>query len=89
VPTGAEAGDPDALVQSWYGVAAPAKTPAPVLAWLAEQFQRAMAQADVRAKLAAMDAEVMALDAAAFETLIEKERKRWGELIRQRKIQIQ
>lgn len=89
VPTIAEAGFPDALVQSWYGVAAPAKTPAPVLAWLNQQFQRVMAQPDVRAKLAALDAEVMALDAAGFDVLIEKERKRWGELIRQRKIQIQ
>ena len=36
-----------------------------------------------------MDAEVLGLDAAGFDALIEKERKRWGELIRQRKIQIQ
>ena len=89
VPTVAEAGYPDALVQSWYGVAAPAKTPAPVLGWLNQQYQRAMAQAEVRAKLAAMDAEVLALDAAGFDALIEKERKRWSELIRQRKIQMQ
>lgn len=48
-----------------------------------------MAHPDVRAKLAALDADVLALDAAGFDALIERERQRWGELIRRRKIQIQ
>lgn len=89
VPTVAEAGYSDALVQSWYGVAAPSKTPAPLVAWLSQQFQRSMARPDVRAKLAALDADMLALDAAGFDALIERERQRWGELIRRRKIQIQ
>ena len=89
VPTVAEAGYPDTLVQSWYGVAAPSRTPAPVVAWLSQQFQRGMAQPEVRAKLAGFDAEVLALDAARFDALIEKERQRWGELIARRRIQMQ
>lgn len=88
VPTIVEAGFPEALVQSWYGVAAPAKTPAPLVGWLSQQFQRAMASAETRAKLEAMDADVLALDGPKFDALIDSEYKRWGELIRRRKIQM-
>jgi tripartite-type tricarboxylate transporter receptor subunit TctC len=86
VPTVAEAGYPDVLVQSWYGVAAPAKTPAPIVAYLSQQFQRALAMPEIRAKLEGMDAEIMALDGPKFDILIEQEYTRWGELIRKRKI---
>jgi tripartite-type tricarboxylate transporter receptor subunit TctC len=88
VPTIAEAGFEDTLVQSWYGVAAPSKTPAPLVAWLSDQFQRAMAEPGVREKLVASDAEILGLDSAAFNRLIVAENKRWGELIRRRKIQL-
>ena len=86
VPTIAEAGYPEALVQSWYGIAAPAKTPAPVRQWLVEQFMQTLALPDTRAKLEAIDAEIMALDGAAFDALIASEYQRWGELIRKRGI---
>ncbi|WP_077002040.1 tripartite tricarboxylate transporter substrate binding protein [Variovorax sp. KK3] len=89
VPTVAEAGYPDTLVQSWYGVAAPSRTPAPVVAWLSQQFQRGMAQPEVRSRLAGFDAEVLALDGARFDALIDKERQRWGDLIARRRIQVQ
>ena len=51
VPTVSEAGFPDILVRSWYGVAAPAATPKPVIQFLNDQFQRTMADPSVRAKL--------------------------------------
>ncbi len=88
VPTVAEAGFPDVLVQSWYGVAAPAKTPTPVLAYLSEQFLRTLAQPDTRAKLEAIDAEIMALGGSAFDALIANEHLRWGELIKKRGIKM-
>ncbi|MFN0183293.1 MAG: Bug family tripartite tricarboxylate transporter substrate binding protein [Aquabacterium sp.] len=86
VPTIAEAGFPDALVQSWYGAAVPARTPPAITAWLSEQFMRTLAQPDVRAKLEGMSADVMALGATAFDALIEAETRRWGDLIRKRGI---
>jgi len=89
VPTVAEAGFSDTLVQSWYGVAALAKTPAPVVAWLGGQFQRAMASAEVRARLAALDTEILALDGPGFTALIAAETQRWGALIRKRGIRLQ
>ena len=88
VPTIAQAGYPDILVQSWYGIAAPAKTPAPVVEWLSQQFQRALAMPEVRARLAATDAEILALDAARFTELIAAETRRWGALIHKRGIRL-
>ena len=88
VPTIAQAGYPDILVQSWYGIAAPAKTPAPVVEWLSQQFQRALAMPEVRARLAATDAEILALDAARFTELIAVETRRWGALIHKRGIRL-
>lgn len=88
VPTIAEAGFSDTLVQSWYGVAALAKMPAPAVDWLSQQFQRAMASADVRSRLAAIDAEVLALDGPRFTELIAAETRRWGTLIQKRGIRL-
>jgi tripartite-type tricarboxylate transporter receptor subunit TctC len=88
VPTIAEAGFPEALVQSWYGIAAPAKTPAPIRNYLTEQFMQTLALPDTRAKLEAIDAEIMALDGAAFDALIASEYQRWGELIKRRGIKM-
>ena len=88
VPTVAEASLADVLVQSWYGIAAPAKTPAAVVAYLSEQVLRTLAQADTRSKFDAMDAEIMALPSAPFDALMDAEFKRWGELIRKRGIML-
>ncbi len=88
VPTVAEAGHPEALVQSWYGVAAPARTPGDVLAYLSEQFMLTLAQPAARGKLEALDAEIMALGAVGFNALIAAEHQRWGELIRARGIRV-
>ena len=88
VPTIAEAGYADTLVQSWYGVAAPEKTPAPIVQWLSQQFAQAMATPEVRARLAALDVEILALDGAGFTRLIATETQRWGALIRRRGIRL-
>lgn len=86
VPTVIEAGFPDVLVQSWYGVAAPARTPAAIVAYLSQQFQRALSLPDTRARLEAMDAEILAYDGPRLDQLIDSEYRRWGELIRKRRI---
>jgi tripartite-type tricarboxylate transporter receptor subunit TctC len=88
VPTVAEVGLPEVLVQSWYGVAAPARTPAPIVAYLSDQFMQSMAQPDTRAKLDGMDAELMAQPGPELDRLIDREFKRWGELIRKRNIKM-
>jgi tripartite-type tricarboxylate transporter receptor subunit TctC len=88
VPTIAEAGYPEALVQAWYGVAAPARTPAPVVAYLSTQFMQTLGLPEVRAKLAAMDAEILDLAGPEFDALMAREHLRWGELIKKRGIKM-
>lgn len=69
------------------GAAAPARTPDKVIAYLSGVLQQAMATADVRGKLAGLDAEILALDAQAFDRLIAAEQARWAALIKARNIQ--
>lgn len=88
VPTIAEAGFPDALVHSWYGVAAPRGTPAPIVKYLSDQMLATLAQPAVRARFDANDNEVLAMDHARFDALIKAEHQRWGGLIRSRGIKV-
>ena len=74
--------------RSWYGVAAPARTPAPIVAYLSDQFMQTMTQPDTRARLDAMDAELLAMPGPELDKLIEREFKRWGDLIRKRGIKM-
>ena len=60
----------------------------PVRQFLDEQFQRNMKLPAVREKLDAMECEILGLDGAHFDELIQSEYKRWGELIRARNIHI-
>jgi tripartite-type tricarboxylate transporter receptor subunit TctC len=87
VPTIAEAGFPDALVLPWYGISVPAKTPPAIIQFLSDRFQKALALPENRAKLEAMDAEILDLPAARYQALIDSEFKRWGALIKKRNIQ--
>ncbi len=87
VPTIAEAGYPEALVLSWYGISAPAKTPPAVIQFLSDRFQKVLAIPENRAKLESMDAEILDLPAARYQALIDSEFKRWGPLIKKRGIQ--
>nr|WP_315595739.1 tripartite tricarboxylate transporter substrate binding protein [uncultured Cupriavidus sp.] len=86
VPTIVEAGFPDTLVQSWYGLAVHASTPQPIADYLGATLQSAMATADVRNRLAALDAEILALDANRFDALMRSESTRWAALIKARHI---
>ncbi len=88
VPTIVEAGLPEVLVQAWYGIAAPAKTPTPVVDYLSQQFLKTLASAETRAKLESMDAEILAWDKARFNTTITNEFTRWGDVIKRRDIKM-
>jgi tripartite-type tricarboxylate transporter receptor subunit TctC len=76
VPTLAEAGYPEATSVSWFGLHAPAGTPAPVLAKIAAAVRAAAADPEVNAKIAALGAEVAYLDTRAFEDFLAAERRR-------------
>ena len=85
VPTIAEGGL-DVVVESWYGVLVPAKTPAPIVAKLNAAMVRVLAMPDVKEKLFAQGAEAVSNSPAEFEAIIKDELGKWEYVIREAKI---
>jgi tripartite-type tricarboxylate transporter receptor subunit TctC len=82
VPTFAEAGLPGFTVSPWFGLAAPARTPQPVVARLHAATAEALALPAVGGRLAELGAEILGAGPDAFAAFLEAERRRWGPLIR-------
>jgi tripartite-type tricarboxylate transporter receptor subunit TctC len=86
LPTIAEQGVPEVVVDSWYGLLVPAKTPAPVVAKLNAAMVKVLQTPEVREKLLAQGAEAASSSSADFEALIRDELKKWDYVIREAKI---
>jgi tripartite-type tricarboxylate transporter receptor subunit TctC len=86
VPTIAESGVPDCVVNSWYGALAPAKTPPEIVARLQAAFAQVLARPEVKAKLFQQGAEATASTSAEFERRIRAELKQWDYVIHEAKI---
>ena len=69
-------------VTPWYGVFAPAGTPAPLLSQLESLINRALDASDVREKLANVGAEPYKLDPAQFSALVRAELPRWARVVK-------
>jgi tripartite-type tricarboxylate transporter receptor subunit TctC len=83
VPTFAEAGVPGMYASAWYGVAAPAGTPAPVVAELNRQINSVLADPDIHKKLEAMGVQVgPAQSPEQFAKFMSDEVDRYGELVK-------
>ncbi|HEY8242131.1 MAG TPA: tripartite tricarboxylate transporter substrate binding protein [Casimicrobiaceae bacterium] len=85
VPTIAEGGL-DVVVESWYGVLVPAKTPAPIVARLNAAMVKVLALPDVKEKLFAQGAEAVSNSPVEFEAIIKDELGKWEYVIREAKI---
>lgn len=86
VPTVAEAGFPGFEAAVWYGFIGPAGLPAPIVARLHAEVQRALASDDVKRRLAAAGGEVLPGSTEQFAALLNSERVRYERLIREAKI---
>ncbi|CAM4058298.1 tripartite tricarboxylate transporter substrate binding protein [Bordetella muralis] len=82
-PTMAEAGVPGYDLMNWYGIVAPAGTPAPIIKQLNEALVEVMAQSDVRDRLAAGGMEATSSTPDGFGQLMATERAKWGKLVQQ------
>jgi tripartite-type tricarboxylate transporter receptor subunit TctC len=82
VPTIAEAGVPGYEATSWFGLFAPAKTPAPVVTRLNLALAKVLGQADVKKKIADQGAEPYAESPAQFAAFIQKETAKWGQVVK-------
>ena len=82
VPTTAEAGMPDLLAENWYGMVAPAGTPAAIVASLNKITAEAMRDPAVKAKLAVQGAELVGDSPEHFRGFIESETAKWARVIK-------
>ena len=86
VPTVAEQGFPNFEMTQWYGLMAPSKTPAPVLAKLAEETQKAVRAETMRKRLTDDTAFPVGGPPAEFAAFIAAEQKRWQPVIARARI---
>jgi tripartite-type tricarboxylate transporter receptor subunit TctC len=82
VPTTAEAGMPDLLIENWYGMVAPAGTPAAVVGTLNRVATEAMRDPAVKEKLASQGAELIGDTPEHFRGFIDDEIKKWEKVIK-------
>jgi tripartite-type tricarboxylate transporter receptor subunit TctC len=82
VPTVAESGVADFVVDSWYGALAPAKTPPAILARLNAAFVKVLENPQVKEKLFAQGAEAAPSTPAEFDKVIKDELAKWEYVIR-------
>jgi tripartite-type tricarboxylate transporter receptor subunit TctC len=82
VPTTAEVGMPDLLIENWYGMIAPAKTPPAVVAALNRIANQAMADPSVKQKLADQGLTLAGDTPEQFRGFIEAETVKWAKVIK-------
>lgn len=80
VPTFAEAGAPYMAVDAWFGLFAPAGSPADIVGRLSDALPRILAEPDFAARLVALGFQPAPLRAAEFTAFQRAEVARWAEL---------
>jgi tripartite-type tricarboxylate transporter receptor subunit TctC len=89
LPTMAEAGLTGFKAGTWYGVHAPAGTARAVVVRLNDEMNRALAQPDMKERLAATGAEPAGNTPEQFATFMRNERQRWGAVIKTANIRLE
>ncbi len=89
VPTAIESGVSGLVASSWNALAAPARTPAAVIARLHKDISAAVNAPDVQTKLRALNMDAHASTPEQTAELLASETKRWGDVIVRAKIPTQ
>jgi tripartite-type tricarboxylate transporter receptor subunit TctC len=79
--TTGELGMPQVEADNWYGLVAPADTPAPILAKLHAAAAEALHSPEVKDKLASQGAIAVGNSSDEFQTYVKSEIERWGKVI--------
>lgn len=83
VPTIAEAGFTGFEDESWVGAWVPAGTPAPVVARLREELERAGAASDLREKLRNVGFDAGGIRSDAFAPMVRRELDKWARVVKE------
>jgi tripartite-type tricarboxylate transporter receptor subunit TctC len=86
VPTVAESGFAGFDASVWYGIMAPAQTPAAVLQKLHAEVQKALATKDLRDRITSVGGQVAPGSADSFAQLIQSDAQRYARLVREAQI---
>jgi tripartite-type tricarboxylate transporter receptor subunit TctC len=89
VPTVAEAGLPDYVVDGWFGLFAPAAVPAAILDRLNREVVQILKNEEVRQQLLAQGAEPIANSRQDFAAFVRAEHDKWAKVIREGGIAIE
>lgn len=81
-PTLAESGYPGFDAVSWFGILAPAATPAAIVQQLNQAINQALAQPEVARKLRGEGGQVLGGSAERFAQLLRAEVLRWGKIVK-------
>jgi tripartite-type tricarboxylate transporter receptor subunit TctC len=82
VPTMAEAGVPGYEVYEWNAIFAPAGTPAPVVARLAEAIDKAMQSPEIRERVATLGGEIAGYGPKEADAFVREQTELWTKVIR-------
>jgi tripartite-type tricarboxylate transporter receptor subunit TctC len=80
VPTFKEAGLTDFAYDAWFGVMAPAGTPAPIIAKIARDVDEAVKAADMKARFEPQGVELISSEPGKFSGVITSDSDRFGKL---------
>jgi tripartite-type tricarboxylate transporter receptor subunit TctC len=87
VPTAGEVGQPALVMTTWFGLAMPAKTPAPIVQRVNAEVMKVLATPEVAAKLASMGIDAAKPnDPAAFGAFLRDDVARWKSVVKQANI---
>jgi len=81
LPTIAEAGVPDYVAADWWGILAPAGTPAPVVDKLHTAIEEVLRSADTMKNLDQQGASPLHMSSAEFGAYIKEEMAKWGPVV--------
>jgi len=82
IPTVAESGLPGFEVTSWFGIAAPARTPRPVVERLNAEIVRALGTPDLRERMVATGADPVGNTPEQYTSFVQNEIAKWGKVIK-------
>jgi tripartite-type tricarboxylate transporter receptor subunit TctC len=82
VPTTAEVGMPDLLIENWYGMIAPAATPKDIIDKINRVATEAMSDASVKDKLAVQGLTLVPQKPEEFHAFIAAETTKWSKVIK-------
>jgi tripartite-type tricarboxylate transporter receptor subunit TctC len=88
LPTVAESGYSGFEVSSWFGLFAPARTSAPIVGKLHLEIVKALAQTDLRARLADLGLEAIGSSPDELAAVIKAEIPKWAKLIKESGIKL-